>query len=388
VRAQAPIRSDQRVVPINIDHREADPPSASELAEIKRFLRDREIGRRCMILWPQTSQPQAETMARDYAAVVGAPPVDLPVEVEGPARDTWVQVARDTLRLANDMIESLEALGVDPGDYNVEDYETIGDFMRHISDKFVTHLHGLLMELRTPLRLIVAFASESPDAGVLSQLTTGTRYGFLDAGALLDATPGSQIGKFWDARRGALTQTIVSLDARAVCLPPTASIPVLRRYGGADVKQGLADAGITDRGAASVVQAIARSDFGKVLMGATRATFEARGTPSTAALPAFQLLAETGFNLGRDKGYNKSMSEGLTEFVRQHEIASAVMPERNLAESSLIPDNAIERDGHIVCIEYTWRKGDFLTTGNRSTIAAYILEKLKNYAVDLRWVEL
>jgi hypothetical protein len=73
--------------------------------------------------------------------------------------------------------------------------------------------------------------------------------------------------------------------------------------------------------------------------------------------------------------------------VRVHDIAEDVVPERVLADSALIPDNAIERDGHIVCIEYTWRKGEFLTTGNRSTIAAYILDKLKNYATDLRWIE-
>jgi hypothetical protein len=30
--------NDERVIPINIDHREATPPTAQELAEIKRFI--------------------------------------------------------------------------------------------------------------------------------------------------------------------------------------------------------------------------------------------------------------------------------------------------------------------------------------------------------------
>jgi len=387
VTADPPIRSDQRVIPVNIDHREAAPPSAAELAEIKRFLRDREIGRRCAILWPQTSREQAAQMAREYADVVGVPPIELPVEVEGPARATWIDVGRETLRLSNAMIESLEALGVDPRDYDPHDFDTLGAFLRRISDDFVGHLHRLLTEMRVPLRLIVAFASESADAGVLSQLTTGTRYGFLDAGALLDATPESRIGKFWRGRRGALTQTIVSLDARAVCLPPTASIPILRRYGGDDVRNGLHGLGILDRGDARVNLAISRSELGKMLLGAARATFEARGTPSTSAVPAFQTLAESGFNLGKDKGYNKSMSEGLTAFLRHQGIETDAVPEQLLADSRLIPDNAITREGHVACVEYTWRKGEFLTTGNRSTVAQYILEKLKNYAVDLRWIE-
>jgi hypothetical protein len=64
-----------------------------------------------------------------------------------------------------------------------------------------------------------------------------------------------------------------------------------------------------------------------------------------------------------------------------------VAPESGLIGSRLLPDNAIARADHTVCIEYTWRRGDFLTTGNRSEAAQYILEKLKNYAADLRWIE-
>ena len=56
----APPRDDDRVIPINIDHREAVPPTPQELADIKRFIRDPAVGRRCVLLWPQTvSRPSA-----------------------------------------------------------------------------------------------------------------------------------------------------------------------------------------------------------------------------------------------------------------------------------------------------------------------------------------
>jgi energy-coupling factor transporter ATP-binding protein EcfA2 len=380
--------NDDRIVPINIDHREATPPNAAELAEIKRFLRDRELGARAIIFWPQTSTLQANEMAKAYSEVVGRPPIELPVTVEGPSRDMWIDIALHTLRLANDMIESLEETGVDPRDYDPAAYETVGDYLRQVADDFADYQQRLLKELRVPLRLIVVFASESGNPGVLSQLTSGTRYGFLDASALLDATPLSRPGKFWSSRRGALTQTIVRLDARALCLPPTAALPILRRFGGDDVKESLRALGIEDRGSAEVARSFRRSELGQSLLGAPRAAFEARGTPSTQALPAFQLLAEGSFVLGRDKGYNKSMAEGITDFLTIEGLdATAVAPERGLADSKLIPDNAIDRGDHVVCIEYTWRRGDFLTSANRSTIAQYILDKLKNYAVDLRWID-
>ncbi len=156
-------RNDVRVIPINIDHREATPPSAEELAEIKRFIRDAEVGSRCVLLWPQVSTEQAEQMSADYTTVAGKPPVTLPITVEGPSRDTWVQVALNTLRLSNQMIENLDQLGVDPHDYDPEKYGTIGEFLRQIADDFTTHLQRLLDEARIPVKMMIVFASESPN---------------------------------------------------------------------------------------------------------------------------------------------------------------------------------------------------------------------------------
>lgn len=387
-RSGAPARNDERVIPINIDHRESTPPTPEELADIKRFTRDSEVGARCVLLWPQVSAEQAEAMSRAYVEVAGRAPIDLPVVVQGPSRSTWTDVALNTLRLSNQMIGSLELLGVDPRDYPPEAYDTIGEFMRRIADDFVEYRQKLLEEARVPAKLVVAFVSESPNPGVLSQITSATRYGFLDASALLASTPGSRIGEWWAARRGALTQTIVRLDAHAFYLSPTATIPALRRHGGDDLEEALDAVGIGRPGPAEIAQAIKRSDIGQLLLGIERSTFEARGTPSTQAVPAFQLLAEQGFTLGKDKGHNKSMSEAITAFMKAEGIESeAVVPEKGLGDTGLIPDNAVPFEDEVLCIEYTWRKGDFLSSTNRSAVASYALDKLKNYAVALRWVD-
>jgi hypothetical protein len=185
-------RNDSRVIPINIDHREATPPSAQELAEVKRFIRDAGVGSRCVLFWPQISTEQARTMSADYEAVAGKPPVELPVSVEGPSRGTWVDVAMNTLRLSNQMVEKLDQLGVDPHDYDPEEFPTIGEFLRRIA---AGYLQRLLDETRVPVKLTIVFASESPNLGVLSQITNPARYGFVDGSALLSATPESKIGQ-------------------------------------------------------------------------------------------------------------------------------------------------------------------------------------------------
>lgn len=384
----APLRNDDRVIPINIDHREATPATAEELAEIKRFIRDPEIGSRCVLLWPEVSVERASAMSRSYVEVTGKSPVDLPIEVEGPPRETWVQIALSTLSLSNQMIGDLELLGVDPHTYDPEAFRTLGEFLREIADDFTTYLQRLLGEIRTPLKLVIMFASESANPGVLSQMTSATRYGFLDAAGLLAATPASKIGEWWASRRGALTQTIVRLDAHAMCLSPTTSIPALSRYSG-DITQGeLKATGVERPGPAEVSQVIRRSDLGQLLLGVSRSTFEARGTPSTQATPAFQRLAQAGFNLGKDKEFNKAICLAISAFLDGESVScNAATPENMLPDTALIPDNAIEFADETVCVEYTWRKGDFLSSANRSSVAQYILEKLRNYAVALRWVD-
>jgi hypothetical protein len=367
----APALNDDRVIPINIDHREATPPTAAELAEIKRFIRDASIGSRCVLLWPQVSVKQAEEMSEAYESVAGRASVRLPIVVEGPSRETWTDVALNTLRLSNQMIESLELLGVDPHDYDPAAFGTIGEFMRQIADDFVDYRQKLLDEVRVPAKLLVVFVSESSRPGVLSQITSATRYGFLDAAALLESTPGSRVGKWWATRRGPLTQTIVRLDAHVLYLAPTASIPVLRRHGDEGVQHALEAVGIGLPGPAEVAEAIKRSDIGHLLKGIRRSTVEARGTPSTQALPAFQLLADEGFTQGKDKPHNKSMSEAITAFMKLEGIGSeAVVPERGLGDTGLVPDNAVQFDDQVLCIEYTWRKGDFLSSTNRASKAA------------------
>ena len=51
----------------------------------------------------------------------------------------------------------------------------------------------------------------------------------------------------------------------------------------------------------------------------------------------------------------------------------------------IIPDNSVIYSDTAICVEYTWRIGDFLASGNRSTVAQYILSKMKNYVRELGW---
>jgi hypothetical protein len=290
-----------------------------------------------------------------------------------------------TLELSNDLA-SLEQIGVDPRNYDPDEHPSVGAFLGAISRDFVNHVHDLVVSTQKTLGLIIVFTSESANAGVLSQLTSSTHYGLVDGHALLAATSESEVGRWWAGRRGLLTQTIVRLDCRALCLPPPASVRILRRFAPDEVRDLLQDVGV-GRPGKELIDSIERSDLGRFLSGTAKPTFEARGTPSTTATPAFQLLAsEHGFSAGRDKLLNRAVTDGLEYyFGEQSLLADKFLCELGLGFCPLIPDISIVQGDHVICLELCWRSGDHLTSGNRSAIAQYVLTKLRNYAREMGW---
>ncbi len=377
--------NDRRITPINIDDRESAPPTPTELAAIKRFLRS-PSGARSLIFWPETNKSIADTIATAYQSIGGAPPISIPMSISGPDRSTWQDIAINTLHLCNE-VSSLEDLGTNPRNYTPESYPTLGEFLKKISLDFVELTATLLKATQRPLSVVFVIASQTADAGSLAKFTTPGRPGFLDANGLLKSTPESTIGKWWAERRGLLVQTIYKLNARAFSLAPAASITVLRAFGPNEVKDDLIKLGIGERGAAKVTDYLARSDLGKYLILGDAFSFEDRGTPAEDADQAFQLISESAFTSGKDKKLNVAMRDALRTLLNaklggNHDVRA----EQKLDFCPLIPDNAIHKNKDVICVEYTWRKGDYLASGNKSAAAQYILTKLRNYATELGWV--
>ncbi|MFT8480927.1 hypothetical protein [Gluconobacter oxydans] len=376
--------NNKKILPINIDHRENDPPSDGELSAIKRFLRTNNSEVSVILFWPETSERIATEVSERYVSISGKTAIDLPLKCKGPAIETWVDIAKHTLLLANG-IENLDSLGVSPDDYSPREFPSLGAYLRKISQDFNANILRLQAEMERNISVIVTFVSESTTPGVLSQLTSPGRYGFLEASALISVTSQSVIGKWWASRRGLLTRTIVQLNAHALSLPPTAAASCIRNF--TDKMEMFDIIGYRKYGPARGVRDLERSDLGKILADETISRFEARGTPPEDAGAAFDLLSQSGFNLGKDKKLNVVMKDAIEALLKKNERPFVkVTAEKKLDFCSLIPDNAIYRDDEVLCVEYTWRKGDFLATKNRSTSAQYILTKLQGYARELGWV--
>jgi energy-coupling factor transporter ATP-binding protein EcfA2 len=375
--------NNKKIVPINFDHRENDPPSDKELAIIKRFLRQNSLKTPVVIFWPETNLNTACALAASYTNIAGSVSIDIPLEYLGPAQEAWQNIAAATMRMCN-QIDHLEQLGVNPDDYDPGTFPSLGDFLRKVSSDFNEQNQRLRASIEKPLSLIIVFASETPDPGILSQLTNPSRYAFLNPQALVAVTPDSEIGRWWKERPGLLTRAIVQLNAHVVSLPPAAAISCLRNV--AEDTEIFEKLGYQRQGPHQAGRDLARSDLGKLLKGDSSGRFEARGVPAEKALKAFQALTEAGFNLGKDKDLNRLMAIAIQALLQQNDIPFInVQSEANLGFCGLIPDNSIHRDNGILCIEYTWRKGDYLISARRSAVAQYILTKLQKYVRQLRW---
>lgn len=373
----------KKILPINIDHRENNPPSDWELSAIKRFLRTSSSEVPVILFWPETSESIAKEVSDRYVSISGEAAIDLPLTCKGPSIETWRDIAKHTLLLANG-IENLDSLGVSPDDYSPEEFTTLGAYLRKIAQDFNANILRLQSETEQPISMIVAFVSESNTPGVLSQLTSAGRYGFLEANALISVTSQSVIGRWWSSRRGLLTRTIVQLNAHALSLPPTAAASCVRNF--TDEMLMFDEVGYRRYGPARGVRDLERSDLGKMLSDESISRFEARGTPPDDAGAAFNLLSQSGFNLGKDKKLNVVMRDAIEALLKKkgrHFVK--VTAEKKLDFCSLIPDNAVYRANDVLCVEYTWRTGDFLASKNRSASAQYILTKLQGYARELGW---
>ena len=379
--------NETRAVPINIDDREGRGATPAELAEMKGFLR-KGIGRRAVVIWPETDEALAREMSARFRAVSGALPLDIPVGVDGPPPAAWADLAAQTLRLAN-KVDSIEQL-VDLAAYDPAAYPSIGDYLRSIGVDFNSKRLELQRATVRPVQLTILWVTSTSGHGILSSLTSSTRFGMLDASALLQASPGTAVGAWWAERRGLLIQTILSLEAHVLSVSPPLSVTVMRRYGPVVVQQALQDLGASVRGPSEVGDYISRSDLGRRLAGEERSVAEGRGNPGDAGL-VFKIFAEQiGFSAGKDKQINKAFAQaveallstdGQSEVDVRHEKALDFLP-------SLIPDLSIVTDEGAHCLEFTYRKGDdFLGSKYRATIAEYCLNKLRNYAVSLGWAQ-
>ena len=152
--------------------------------------------------------------------------------------------------------------------------------------------------------------------------------------------------------------------------------------------KSLSEQGVKLIAKAQVVRDLSRSDFGKFLSGIEMKAYESLEAPQhEKSVEAFRKVGALGFIQGKDKILNRAIADALKYCLPKLGIeVSQVEVEKQLDFCALIPDNAIYNINGVQCIEYHWRNGDFLKSGNRSSTAQYMLNKIRDYVRQLEWI--
>lgn len=146
--------------------------------------------------------------------------------------------------------------------------------------------------------------------------------------------------------------------------------------------------GVRQPGTSRLNRDIERSDVGKYLAGDPIRAYEARGTPAKLSVKAFAAVAKAGLVYGKDRPLNEAFASAMDDYLKHREVKhDQVTAEKQLSFCSLIPDNALYMESGVQCIEYHWRKGDFLVSANRSEVASYVLKKVRDYVRQLEWTK-
>ena len=164
---------------------------------------------------------------------------------------------------------------------------------------------------------------------------------------------------------------------------------VLRRHGPEPVVDILEQLEVGRRRPTEVADYLSRTEVGRFLLGEDQSSYEARGRPAEEAAGQLHMVAsEFGYTSGKDKQLNAALLKGVMDLAnaRALEVAWHESEKATIPGGRVIPDVSLEIDGHIYCLEPTWRSGSFVESGNKATIAAYIMKKLKKYAEELGWV--
>lgn len=381
--------NDRRIIPINIDQRELDPPTAKELSAIKSFLRTDTRGCLSVVMWLTTEEEPAEALVKSYLDMAGMSPIPLPLTISGPPAETWRDIAKSTLAMCNRApADQILELGVSINDYDPAAFPTLGEFLRRISFDFATLRRNLERATEKPVHLAILFVSQSLEPGVLPELTQEGAAARIDPHTVLAASPGSPEGRYWAARRGELTRTAFKLDARAFHLSPAATVALLRLHGPPEVVKILEILDVGDRRPSEVAEYLGRSEIGKFILGETAGSYEGRGRPPEAAAAQLSVVAsDFGYQNGKDKQLNASLLRGVLDLLTSKQVTPtwSACEKATIPGGRVIPDVSFEIDGHIYCIEPTWRTGEFVQRANKGTIAAYIMKKLRKYAEELGW---
>jgi hypothetical protein len=294
----------------------------------------------------------------------------------GPPKEAWPDVLD---RILIQLDHTLDDVALEQSYVSgVAEHEAnIGRFLETISGAIAERVDDVQLTRRLP-RLVFVITSTSEVVGEANRLRQAGSY-LLKSRELTSYSPKSESGKWWAARAGTpehqLGYVIALFRARLVTMTPSSVVYSSLQHGDEGLRSAARDNGMKPS-TTNASTTFKNTDFYRLLIGepSTELTSTIKGKTAATTLAAHTAIQ--ALSAKRHKAINQSICQ-LAEVVVPEFKASLGAFEVDLGERDTFTDAVIPLDGDDLHLEFHHLSQAHCRA---SSMAAYIMEKLRTYA--------
>ncbi|GAA2522531.1 hypothetical protein GCM10010201_20740 [Pilimelia columellifera subsp. columellifera] len=368
-----------RNIPVLIDNREQtddDIGLGQLMSSLNGIARTRPD---LVILWPTTDDDWRDSLLNAARKVGGKTlaPAAGELSIGGPSSTEWPTILE---RLLIQLDQTLEELAIDVTAIEVatQGQDSVGAFLETIRDMVTTSVEEVRLARSLP-RLLFVVSSDSAVVGEANRLRRAGQLN-IKAEELVSYSSRSISGKYWKARlknpSHHLAYVISLFQARLVTMTPSSVSYAALHHGDHDLQQLTSKAGLS-RNATNAATTFRNTDFYRFLTATTSAelTSTSKGRTADATLAAYEAIQAVSAR--RHKAVNQAIC-GLVEQVVPEFSAAKGAFEVDLGDSGAFADAVILMRDEELHLEFHHLSPAHCKA---SSMAAYIMEKLKTYAL-------
>ncbi len=371
--SQLPVEGKKFTI-VNFDGREApsfnEPEYKNFLGQLNGILR---IRRDLIILWPVTDYNFAERIVNLLSGIGGQSAFGNQKihRLNGLRPSQFKVVMERILNIANWKLEDAAITATDV-DAILTRSTTIGNFLDQIQDLIAQRFDVEDIGISFP-RLIIAISSGADIREICRSLRRADSF-YIEASRLLMYTKKSNVAEWWQNRatdlRSALPHVVALFDAQLVSLSAASVVHSVLLHGTAELKQIAADVQ-SNRGAA--VNVISSAELFKLLNGDSVDNRAASsGGPKKETIEAYHRLQ------GVSDTHHKAINKAILETIQDAGAALDAPEFEKTIRPGLMADVVLGKNVAI-SIEFHHKQAD---ESVHNKISIYILEKLKEYAIN------
>ncbi len=343
------------------------------LSGLNQLLRGRKD---ILFFWP-TTDPEWHRQIRDTAQKIGGTnfaPLQSDIQILGLPRIDWIKALERVLIQLDLSFEDL-AVNIETLEATARKSNTIGEFFGYVGDIIAERVTNIQIYKKLP-SLVFVVTSDSMVAGEANRIRWAGTY-ILKAEELLAYSGRSKAGEWWKERSKTsehhLAYIISLFNARLTTMSPSAVSYACVHYGEEALRNAVLNNGVQQH-TSNAKKALQSTEY-RFLTEETVSELTSTRKGKTKAATDDAYAAIQSLSSKRHKAINTA----ICLLIKQHtEDFEAIAYEVDAGEQKLFTDAIIEVKNREMYLEFHHLSSDNCLAAK---IAAYIMEKLQNYAI-------